>query len=123
MATITHIKHKPIGSNASPLILKFVELYQPAQQMNMTVMKLEDCNTSEMLCPMAPFFLESMVLLDTPQANFLPIWWLSVPMSKWGSFAKEATSDSTTCHFWTLNLTPSFSLALAPLLEVEEWTI
>ena len=49
MVTLHHIKHKPIGSNDSPLIQKFRRVLTC-----ITDEDDEDCNTSGMTFPMAP---------------------------------------------------------------------
>ena len=40
MVTFNPIKHKPIGSNVNSIDLKYLEMYQPAQQIMMMVIKL-----------------------------------------------------------------------------------
>ena len=50
------------------------------------------------------FFLESVVLVDTPPtALLLPPWWPSGLGSMLGFFGNEAPPDSGRAYFWTLN--------------------
>ena len=51
MVILHHIKHKPIGSNASPLIEELREGYPPAQLMKMT-----DSNSSGIKSPTGLLF-------------------------------------------------------------------
>ena len=83
--------------------------------------KVVHCNISGMPSLWLPFFLQSVELTDVPLSDFLPPWWLSVLVSKWGFFAKEALPDSGTGCFCTLNLNPAFGLALSPFLKVKDW--
>ena len=82
----------------------------------------KDCETSGTLRHTAPLPLVSAEVAETlPPADFLPPQRVSVLLSKWGLFAKEATLDVGTGLFCTVKWNPSHGLALPPLLEGKEW--
>ena len=93
MVALNHIKHKPVGCNASPLIKKFEKH---------TNLKWCRCRgwgwrgggprhirSTDPPCP--PLHLDSVELVETaPPADFLPCRWASFPLSKWGCLGKDA---------------------------------
>ena len=54
----------------------------------------KECNTSGILSPIGPLFLESVVGVDAPPADSLQIWQPSGSVLRWGIFAKEIPPDS-----------------------------
>ena len=96
-------------------------MYQSGQQMKTIVMKMLT-PTHQEHCPLwLPFFLGKVEWVDAPPADFLPPWQLSVLLSKWNFCAKEATPDTSTACFCTLNRNLAFGLALAHFMEDEDW--
>ena len=76
--------------------------------------EVKDCNTSGMPFSMAPFFRESVELVNKPRAHFLATL-MTIRLSiKVRFFSRGASPDFGTCHFSTLNWNLSFGLALAP---------
>ena len=65
MVTFNNIKQKLFESKASPLILNFLEVYKPAQEMEMMVMKMSTIMPQEHCPPCWPFFLESASPLNS----------------------------------------------------------
>ena len=75
MVAPNHIKHKPVGCNASPLIKKCESI----PTLNVADVDYEEdeegegCGTSGVPTPMPPFLLDSVELVKTvPPADFLP---------------------------------------------------
>ena len=80
-----------------------------------------DCNRGGTLSPMVSLLSRINELVDAPSADFLPPWWLSVLVSKWVFCPQEAQPHTSTDHFCSLNMNPAFGLALALLIEAEDW--
>ena len=57
MVTFNHIQFKTIEYKASPLIQNILEVYHPAQQKKIMVMKMLTLNKSGTLSPMVPLLL------------------------------------------------------------------
>ena len=107
MVTFHHIKHKPIGGNASPLFYEF--------------QKCSNMHNNDDSDAWLPFFLESVELVYAPPADFLPPWWLSGLVSRWNFFTKKALPNTGRDNFSIFNWNPAFDLALAPIIEVKDW--
>ena len=72
MVTLNHIKHKPVWSNAHPLIQKLGKAYQPAKPIMRMLWTVTD---QECQPPWPPFFLVSAELAEKlPPADFLPTY-------------------------------------------------
>ena len=74
MVTLNHIKHKPKWSNVSPSILNSGDMYQPAQLMQMIVMKFNFATYKEHHPQQLTLFLDSIKWEDAPPDDFLLPW-------------------------------------------------
>ena len=79
-----------------------------------------DCSTSEHHTSWVPFFVDLEELVDAPQVDVLPLWYLC-PRVRVRSFAKEFPLDCGTGHCCILSWKPVLGLALPPLTEVDNW--
>ena len=89
--------------------------------MKMMVMKMLTVMHQEHCTPWLPFFLGYVELVDAPQANFPPPCQLSSMVSKSGFCAQEAQLGTGKGHICTLNMYQVLGLALASLMEAEDW--
>ena len=129
MVTPNHIKHKPVGCNASPLIKKFDKY---------TNLKSCRCrwwggwrswglwhirNANPHVTPFLPVSTELMETL--PSADVLPLGQASFPLSKWGLLGKDAPLVPSTNPdidlFCTVKWNPVHGLALPPLSGGKDW--
>ena len=122
MVTPNHIKHKPIGCNASPLIKKF------EKHTNLKVADVDDdeeeevkgSGTSGMPTPMPPFSSQFRRSGGDTATSRLVVTWMSLsPLSKWGLLGKNAPlvpgTDPDKGLFCTVNWNPVPGPALLPL--------
>ena len=120
MVTFNHIKHKHMGSNTSPLMLKVGGV--PTCTIDEDyIEEVVDCIPSGMLSPWLPFFLASEKLVEVPPPDdSLPFRQLSVLVSEQGFFAMEPCLDYDTECFCSLNCKPALVLVLPPLKAVKD---
>ena len=107
MVIFNHMKHKPSGSNASPLIKNSGSVPTCTTEED-DGGEVKDCNTSGMLFPKAPL-LPSIILMTVRLS-------IKVRLLCQGSITRLQ-------HRLFLYIKPesSFGLALAPIREVEDW--